>query len=92
VQEASPPRIRNPLGGTVVFLLPGIDPERQEIPLEVDSTGRASEVFWFVDGKLLAKSPADARVWLTPTLGEHTIRVVDAAGRGDSVRIRVEAI
>ena len=89
VQDGVALRISQPQPDTTVFVIPGLEPGQQEIPLEAEGSGRAGEIYWFVDGKLLARAPPDERVWLPPEVGTHEIRVVDAAGRGDRVEIEI---
>jgi penicillin-binding protein 1C len=92
VRDSSRLRISQPQDGTVVYLVDNLDPARQEIPLEVEGDGRVGEVYWFVNGRLLARAPPDQRVWLRPAEGEVEIRAVGEAGLGDRIRIRVQAL
>jgi penicillin-binding protein 1C len=83
-----PPRIVSPPDGQAAVLIAGLDPERQQVPLEAESDvgGRLS---WFVDGRFLAAAPSDERVWWTPRPGEHRIVVTDAKGRSTGRRFAV---
>ena len=78
-----PPAIVSPPAGHALLLIPGVPPERQEVPLEADTAG-AGEVSWFVDGEWLGTvDPAD-RLWWRPSPGEHHLRVVDEAGQSSA--------
>lgn len=76
--DVRPPGIVHPEEGQVAVLIPGIDPEEQEVPLSAEGVGRLS---WFVDGAFLGTFPAEERVWWTPEVGRHTIVVHDEAGQ-----------
>ena len=71
------------------FVIPGMDPGSQEIPLEADAGADVGEIYWFVDGRFHSSSGAQERVWLMPSPGRHTVRALDASGRGDSIDIQV---
>ena len=89
VAASTPPRIVSPQPNAIYFLIPGLDPSKQEIPLEAEAAAAESELAWFIDGRFLQKTAPAERVWLTPVPGEHEIRVIDSAGRVDRVRIRI---
>jgi len=89
VTAGAPPRIVSPQAGAIYFLVPGLDPSQQEIPLEAEASNRESELAWFIDGRFFKTTGPAERVWLRPEPGEHEIRVVDSAGRVDRVRIRI---
>lgn len=77
---AKPPTIVSPRAGQTLVLRAGIDASEQEVPLEADASIASAELSWFVDGVFVATARADARVWWTPTVGEHELLVMDAAG------------
>ena len=81
------PAILTPEADQVAVLIPGVSPDRQEIPLQADA--RAGPLTWFVDGVRLAAAELDQAVWWTPIPGEHEVLVMDAQGRSDRVRLRV---
>ncbi len=87
------PRILSPPDGQVALLLPGVEADAQEIPLEAEASAQAT-LSWFVNGEFLAAARADERVWWTPAPGQHEILVTDEAGlssrRTLSVRARVQ--
>lgn len=75
-----PPRVVSPRAGEVAVLLPGLDPTRQQVPLEADAAA-GSRLSWFVDGAFVGSAPAGDRVWWTPAPGAHRVLVQDDAGR-----------
>jgi len=73
-----PPRVVSPAEGQVALLAAGLDPARQEIPLQAEAgAGRLS---WFVDGVFLGAAGADERVWWRPAPGRHEVVVTDEGG------------
>jgi len=77
---ATAPVIVSPPEGQSAVLIAGLAPERQQIPLQAESDAEGA-LAWFVDGRFVATSPADGRVWWTPAPGEHRIVVTDDRGR-----------
>ena len=92
VVSQKPPSLVSPQSDTIFFIIPGIKPSDQEIPLEAEASGRESELSWFVNGKFLASSPPHKRVWFTPSAGKHKIRVVDSTGQFDQTEITIMTI
>jgi penicillin-binding protein 1C len=62
------------------MLIPGMTPDRQQIPLEAEAPGDAA-LSWFVDGAFLGTVLATERVWWTPEPGTHEVVVTDESGR-----------
>lgn len=83
------PKIISPRHDAVFFMVPGLDPDRQEIVMKAEAGPAVSELYWFVDGKFLSQSPSHERMWIRPSPGEHRILVMDEAGQSDSVSIRI---
>jgi penicillin-binding protein 1C len=77
------PSIVSPPEGQAAVLIAGLDPAEQQIPLEAES-GLTGVLSWFIDGRFLAASRSDERVWWTPEPGEHRILVTDERGRSAS--------
>ncbi len=75
-----PPAILHPPAGHVALLVPGLEADAQQVPLQAEASG-AERLTWFVNGELLAAAPADERVWWIPSSGRHEILVADARGR-----------
>ncbi len=84
-----PPKIVSPKQGAIYFLVSGMEPSDQEIPLEAEASNREAELAWFVNGRFLRTAPSPARVWLLPREGKHEIKVVDSAGLVDRVFINI---
>lgn len=82
-----PPRIVSPESGQVVVLIPGVDPDAQQVALRAEADG--DTLSWFVDGKLLDALPADEAIWWTPSAGTHTLIVMDPLGRSSTQELRV---
>lgn len=78
--ESRAPVISSPQPGMVSVLIPGIDPQEQEIPLAAESTRTDAMLSWFVDGAFLGTAPAEERMWWTPEPGSHVAVVVDETG------------
>ena len=74
------PTILNPPADHVALLIPGMAPDRQQIPLEAEAPGDAA-LSWFVDGTFLGTVAATERIWWTPEPGEHEVVVTDESGR-----------
>lgn len=74
-----PPEIVSPPADGELVMIPGVPPERQQLPLEAD-TARATELSWFVDGRYLGSTSSRRRMWWTPEPGRHEFVVVDEAG------------
>ena len=89
VAEGEGPSILSPKPNMVYFLVPGLKPEQQEIPLEAEAGSDVGELYWFVDGRFLSESAPHERVWLTPTVGTHELRVQDATGKSDAIHIQI---
>jgi penicillin-binding protein 1C len=62
------------------MLIPGVPSERQQIPLEAETTGADARLHWFVDGEFLGSVAADQRLWWAPHPGTHELVVVDETG------------
>ncbi len=83
--------ISSPRAGHAVILIPGLSPDRQEIPLEAETDSLAQSLSWFVDGAFLGRFPPSERVFWTPTPGEHEIAVADGLGLVASRRLEVRS-
>ena len=71
----------------MILLIPGMLAAEQEVALE--SEGGAAPLQWFVDGRLIDVAGPDGRAWWAPTLGQHELLVVDAAGRSAARSLEV---
>ena len=75
-----PPRIISPPDDSELVLIPGVPPERQEVPFEADTEG-GTVVSWFVDGRFIGKAPSRRRIWWEPSPGSHRVVAMDEHGR-----------
>jgi len=87
VDAGGAPAILSPEAGQVAVLIPGVPPDRQEIPLQADAG--VGPLTWFVDGVRLAAAEPDQAVWWTPRPGAHQVLVMDAQGRSAQVELQV---
>ena len=78
----APPRILHPREGTVLVLLPDLEPTHQEQPL-IAEADHPEPLWWFVDGRIVAHADADERAWWTPSPGRHELVVMATSGRAD---------
>ncbi|MCK6507710.1 penicillin-binding protein 1C [Myxococcota bacterium] len=83
----SGPRIVSPVAGQVAVLIPGMEAERQELPLLAEAD--EGTLTWFVDGDQVGRAGAEQALWWTPRPGSHEVLVMDAHGRSDRVRLQV---
>lgn len=63
--------------------------EFQRIALQAQSAEDATELYWYQDGVLVGSGPPDAKLFITPELGEHRIVVMDNLGREDGLTFNV---
>lgn len=89
--ETSAPTIIHPPVGHVALLMPGMEADRQQVPLVAEARD-GTVLDWFVDGRFIGRASAEERIWWTPTPGKHQIVASDARGRiarrGLEVRVR----
>lgn len=85
-----PPDIVSPDPSTP-YLLRGDAPlEHQRIALTARVAADVNRLYWYEDGMLVASGAPGTVRFVSPRPGEHTVVVVDDAGRADRVRYRVE--
>ena len=77
--------IISPIPGASYFLAP-FDKERK-IPMKVE--GAVNKVWWYMDGKYIGSSKADATFFYNVPDGEHIISVADENGRSSFVEVKV---
>ena len=82
------PRIISPPDDSELVLIPGVPPDRQEVPLEADAA-HGGEVSWFVDGRFVGETASRRRIWWEPTRGTHEITAMDAHGETASRQLVV---
>jgi len=86
-----PPRVTSPQDGGTYSLRAsrvGEDP----VPLTAVTDADAREVFWFMDGELVGRSPpAEPFLW-RPRPGTFVVRAVDDHGRAGAARVSFEVV
>lgn len=87
--QGQAPVIASPRDGREYILRRGVPRQDQALALKVDVGPETHQVWWFVDGVLVAKGDPAAPTFVVPPAGNPRITVVDEAGRSHTVRIRV---
>jgi penicillin-binding protein 1C len=90
VPSDSPPRIVSPNPKTPYKLRRDAPAAFQRIALTAQAGADVKELFWLVDGRLVAHGPPTSKLFLDPEPGEHRIVVQDEQGRMDAATFRVE--
>jgi penicillin-binding protein 1C len=75
------PAIASPLSGVTYYARPGAS---EPIPFSATSDADARELWWFVDGAFVGRSPSGRPFFWTPRPGRALVRVVDDQGRADA--------
>lgn len=91
VASKSAPAILSPPANHVALLIPGLAPDKQEIPLAAESAAGGRDLSWFVDGEYLGTVRAEERIWWVPRPGAHEIVVADDTGRSARRRFEVRS-
>ena len=84
-------RILSPAAGTLYLLSPRGAFSRG-LPLKGVTDLPNGRLYWFVNGKLVAKSQSGAVIFVTPPLGRVDIRVMDEEGRWNQVTSWVDYV
>lgn len=92
VKNSEKLRILSPLIGKVYYLNRYLPLETQKIPLLVESFSDTTELYWFLNGRLLENGPANNSFFLTPQAGKYTLMCLDNQGRSASLEITIEVI
>ena len=69
-----------PVSRQVVFLPKNLAGEREAIILKITHQKKDSELFWYLDNEFIGTTKTYHHKKVSPTIGEHTIMVVDAEG------------
>jgi penicillin-binding protein 1C len=83
------PSILSPRSDQTVLLIPGLEADKQQIPLEGASPTAGASLTWFVDGRFLGTVGSDERLWWAPAPGRHEIVVTDEVGLSTHRRLDV---
>jgi penicillin-binding protein 1C len=82
-----PPQITSPLPGVTYTIRSGSTDEQIALAAVTDADTR--RLFWFVDGRLLGRTPDGRPLFWSPQPGRYTVRVVDDQGRADAREVTV---
>ncbi len=83
-EEGGEVRILSPVAATL-YLLSRQGPYSRGLPLKGVSSRPEGTLYWFVNGKLVAKSVSDTTLFITPPAGRVEIRAVDEMGHWSRV-------
>jgi len=90
-----PPQVVSPDPSTPYRLRRDAPVEYQKIALIARADGgagpRARSLFWYQDGRLVARAAPGATLFLPLVPGDHRLVVVDDTGQSDSVNYKVES-
>ncbi|WP_027180309.1 penicillin-binding protein 1C [Maridesulfovibrio bastinii] len=90
IPSGTAPKIVSPSSGTPYILRDDTPIEYQKISLEADAGADSGELYWYLDGKLVAKSRYDKKIFTIIEAGKHRLAVSDSLGRTDSVYFTVK--
>lgn len=79
--SGEPPRIVSPSGDRVYQLRKGVAPEHQKIALMAEAASSVKNLYWFIDGELIATSNPGETAFYTPKPGTHELACQDELGR-----------
>lgn len=77
-------RILSPRDGAAYYLEAG---RKQKIALECATDARVTYVYWFVEGKFIAKAKPQERIFFSPDTGKYTIICRTPGGGRDQAHI-----
>ncbi|AFK03193.1 penicillin-binding protein 1C [Emticicia oligotrophica DSM 17448] len=81
------PLITNPNNGSEYYLS---ENDLQQMQLACQPANDVKEVYWYVNDKLLQKTPANKAIFFTATQGKVKISCTDDKGRSSSISIMVK--
>ena len=84
------PVILSPTAQTVYKIRRGVDVAYQKILLEATVSNDTKNIFWLLDGKLVAEVDPKEKIFITPEPGKHRITCLDDLGRSAEVRFVVK--
>jgi membrane carboxypeptidase/penicillin-binding protein PbpC len=62
----------------------------QKVQLIARTSPEVERLYWYQDGKLVASTKPDARLFIPLEIGTHRLAVMDSSGRSDSITYSVE--
>ena len=75
------PVIHSPGENAEYKIRPSVSLAYQKILLDASVTNQTKTIYWFVNGKLVFSGDPTEQVFITPTIGAHTIMCMDDEGR-----------
>ncbi len=85
-----PPKIASPDEATPYRMLLSMPIDYQKVQLIARTSPEVERLYWYQDGKLVASTKPDARLFIPLEAGIHRLVVVDSSGRSDSIIYSVE--
>lgn len=83
------PVIISPQADVEYYMRDDAPAEHQKIPLDAAVSNTVNEVFWFVDGEMLASGPPTEKHFYFPARGRHRIICMDSEGYSSAVTINI---
>ncbi len=83
------PHIQSPKSEGKYEIQQGIPLESQRMTLSVQAGPDVDQVYWFVNGRLIAQGKPDKLFFWSPEQGKWEVSVLDSQGRADKVNILV---
>ena len=84
------PVISSPSANCVYTIRPGVDVEYQKILLEASVSNDTSNIYWFVNSKMVSYGSPTERVFITPAPGRHKLVCMDDQGRTTEMTILIK--
>ncbi|HWP90846.1 MAG TPA: penicillin-binding protein 1C [Thermodesulfobacteriota bacterium] len=85
-----PPKIVSPDEATPYRMLMSTPTDYQKVQLIARTSPEVERLYWYQDGKLVASTKPDVRLFIPLEIGVHQLVVVDCTGRSDGITYRVE--
>jgi penicillin-binding protein 1C len=90
ISENNPMAFMYPQSNATVHLPRQLDGSEGEITFELAHRNSNSTIFWHIDSEYLTTTKVFHKYTFRPSIGKHTITVVDDAGNSLSIRITVK--
>ena len=85
------PQITSPLNG-VTYSLRAARVGEETIALQATTDADVRFLFWFINDRLVGRTPADKPLHWTATPGSFVVRAVDDQGRGDARALKIDVV
>jgi len=83
------PVIRSPLADNEYRIRQSVALKYQKILLDASVSNQTKKIFWFLNGKLIFSGPSTEKVFIEPTIGNHSLMCMDDEGRSSEVKFVV---